>query len=817
MVTARDLTAARAVVKLGLASPGTAVAAITELAGAEDGPTLVQKLVGMGAIDGDQAEQVRSLVNLHDARTRDGILLELMKGTGRFTPEELAGFSKAVSAPGQTRQLGDLLVESGKINAAERKNAEANCLQQWQALQSKALEEARAGAWAVAGKPLSTSPAATPAAAPAPPPPPPAAAAPPPPPKADAPPPPPAPPTADIPAVPKAEAKPPEPAKPKAAKPVAAPKPDAKPEAKAKPDTKADAKPEAKAKPAAKADAKPDAKPAAKSDAKAKPDAKSGAKPDAKAKPAAKTAASDKEDGANAAPTITAESVIEGTSETLDTSGMILPEGAEILPPEAWASFDIFSDIPSNNVIKFLERTVKTSQPQHPIWIRRYKQGEIICHEGEHGSTAFYIVKGEVDIFISSLLRKKEEEARQGFFSRLFSRKAKRQPSRRFIPIDASVDLDTENPIATIPEGNIFGEQTAMSFTPRSATVRAKTDVVCFEMLRSVLSDLLQRRSKKFKAKLEAAYRNNALKNHLGAVPVFKDLPESFLEELKNQVELVGPFAKGEVICKQGEPSDAFYLIRMGFVKVTQKHPGGEVVLAYLGRGSYFGEIGILDGSPRTATCVALDSVELVRISRANFMRLTSKFPDIRSKLREDAMSRKKEGKEVVEVAPTVALDEFLDQGLMNAQNVLLIDLEKCTRCDECVRACADVHDGVSRFVRDGLRFDRYLVASACRSCSDPLCMMGCPVGSILRRGSLEIRIEDWCIGCGKCANQCPYGNITMHDIPLDGAPGKPFKAETCDLCGDVGGDPNCVYACPHDAAVRVEPRDYFETRFVGR
>ena len=103
----------------------------------------------------------------------------------------------------------------------------------------------------------------------------------------------------------------------------------------------------------------------------------------------------------------------------------------------------------------------------------------------------------------------------------------------------------------------------------------------------------------------------------------------------------------------------------------------------------------------------------------------------------------------------------------MEAQSLLVLDLEKCTRCDDCVRACADAHDGVTRLIREGLRFDKYLVATSCRQCRDPLCMVGCPVGSIRRRNSLEVIIEDWCIGCGLCAKNCPYGNINMHPFTM--------------------------------------------------
>jgi Fe-S-cluster-containing hydrogenase component 2 len=163
-------------------------------------------------------------------------------------------------------------------------------------------------------------------------------------------------------------------------------------------------------------------------------------------------------------------------------------------------------------------------------------------------------------------------------------------------------------------------------------------------------------------------------------------------------------------------------------------------------------------------------------------------------------------------------LERFLTQGLMEAQSLLVLDLEKCTRCDSCVRACADAHDGVTRLVREGLRFENFLVATSCRQCRDPLCMVGCPVGSIRRKQSLEVIIEDWCIGCGLCAKNCPYGNINLHPFTVmaeaDGT-GKRAqvvkeKATSCDLCTNHA-EPSCVYACPHDAAHRVDPNKFFQ------
>ncbi len=183
------------------------------------------------------------------------------------------------------------------------------------------------------------------------------------------------------------------------------------------------------------------------------------------------------------------------------------------------------------------------------------------------------------------------------------------------------------------------------------------------------------------------------------------------------------------------------------------------------------------------------------------------RFPDIRQKLEADCgASTSSTNRQRVMQVENVPVDQFLNQGLMEAQSLLILDLDRCTRCDQCVRACADAHDGVSRLIREGLRFDKYLVATSCRQCRDPLCMVGCPVGSIRRRNSLEVIIEDWCIGCGQCANNCPYGNINMHPFPVADwtiprirarrIASVQVKATSCDLCLDHA-EPSCVYACP--------------------
>lgn len=453
---------------------------------------------------------------------------------------------------------------------------------------------------------------------------------------------------------------------------------------------------------------------------------------------------------------------------------------------------------------------------------RTYKPGELICKEGDYGSTAFYILEGKAEVFLSSPMAHVNTKGRKGFLSKL---KSVLEPTsqvqlsgerqKKSIPVDGPVDLNLENPAADLQPGDLFGEMTCMNYYPRSATVRAKTQLTVLEMLRNVLD--MMRRNRTFRARVDQNYRKRALESHLHGIPIFSSVSSEFISYLRDRVEL-RQYAPGQVICRQGEPAHSFFLVRIGFVKVTESHPGGDIVLSYIGRGGFFGELSLLGGGVRTANCIALDHVEVVRILVEDFNLMLDRFPDVRQGLDAVAKQRLAENRQRFAQTQSVPIDSFLAQGLMEAQSLLVLDLDRCTRCDQCVRACADAHDGVSRLIRDGLRLDHYLVATSCRQCKDPLCMVGCPVGAIRRRNSLEITIEDWCIGCGLCANNCPYGNINMHPFQLKTDdpthPGRKIaevitKATACNLCPD-DDEPNCVYACPHDAAHRVKPREFF-------
>src|SRR5690606_38952521 len=96
----------------------------------------------------------------------------------------------------------------------------------------------------------------------------------------------------------------------------------------------------------------------------------------------------------------------------------------------------------------------------------------------------------------------------------------------------------------------------------------------------------------------------------------------------------------------------------------------------------------------------------------------------------------------------------------------LVIDRDRCIRCNLCVESCRDVHDdGIPRLSKVGTRIaDGDVIVTACYSCDVPGCMLACAYGAIRRdRQGLVRFVHDNCVGCAKCITDgCPYGVIRM-------------------------------------------------------
>jgi len=120
----------------------------------------------------------------------------------------------------------------------------------------------------------------------------------------------------------------------------------------------------------------------------------------------------------------------------------------------------------------------------------------------------------------------------------------------------------------------------------------------------------------------------------LARVALFKELPEPGLQMLAERGR-PKQFAKGTVIMRQGEASDALHVITRGRVRVERDQAGGEapLVLAELGTGDVVGEMGLLDNSPRSATVTALEDTETLEIHATVVALVVMQFPQVASAL----------------------------------------------------------------------------------------------------------------------------------------------------------------------------------------
>jgi CRP-like cAMP-binding protein len=107
----------------------------------------------------------------------------------------------------------------------------------------------------------------------------------------------------------------------------------------------------------------------------------------------------------------------------------------------------------------------------------------------------------------------------------------------------------------------------------------------------------------------------------IDALPMFEDVPADVLGELAGRVQLRS-FSNGQPVVRQGERATAFYVVRKGVLRVVEEDPAtGEEIrtLRSLGRGESFGEVGVAEAAPRTATVRAAGDVEVFEIDKGTF------------------------------------------------------------------------------------------------------------------------------------------------------------------------------------------------------
>lgn len=494
--------------------------------------------------------------------------------------------------------------------------------------------------------------------------------------------------------------------------------------------------------------------------------------------------------------------------------------------------------------------------------IRVYQPGEIIVRRGDYGHSAFLILDGQVRVYINDTGWDKSDRRRArpsvwGSLRRWWRRahypeqstgnsapsgvRLNGQGEARVFLQDVPGVLAADR-TTLLSTGEVFGEIAALGRTPRTSTIVAERETQMLEIRWQGLREI-RKYSPEWKQRIDQLYRERSLKNHLQETPLFRHLPEETLRLVADatRFEVFGEFEwqnayqrvreAGErerleqepLIARQGDYPNGLLLIRSGFARVSSRYNHGERTENYLGKGESFGLEEIVAGwrgqvTPLRRSLRALGYVDTLFIPTATLEQHV--FPQLPPELFA-TLTRTLPAEDEVRVQPHGKANSFLEfivaQRFINGRAAMLIDLDRCTRCDDCVRACAATHDNNPRFIRQGPESGGVMVASACMHCVDPVCMIGCPTGAIHREsidGQVEIN-PDTCIGCSVCAQSCPYGTIQMvalrdeEGLPLvteeTGAPLR--RATKCDLCIDQPGGPACASACPHDALMRADLR----------
>lgn len=493
--------------------------------------------------------------------------------------------------------------------------------------------------------------------------------------------------------------------------------------------------------------------------------------------------------------------------------------------------------------------------------VMRYIPGDVVVREGDYGTSVYYVLSGSVRVVtgggadFGSEIQGSVHHKRKSLFSAISqlwsnsrfteardyagSAADPRGQSEGLFLQDVPAALE-KYATATFTESEFFGEGAALGRTPRSAHMFADSQTELLEIRWQGLRDMM-RRAPALQELIEALYKEFGLNRRLQETPIFEHLGSDDRRAIADATTFAsygrrdwtatfqrdaqkgtGEQLRNEpIIAEEGHYPNHLILIRSGFARVSYEFGNGDRTISYLGPGQIFGFEELVENwrksepIPFRNSLRAIGYVDVLQIPTNVIERLV--LPSLPARLLPDTAESNEESERVFSEIRTDHLEKLVESRTINGRATMMIDLERCTGCDDCVRACSSTHDGNPRFIRHGLKVGHFMIANACMHCTDPVCMIGCPTGAI-HRVSIDgqVAINDrTCIGCQTCANNCPYDNIRMVEIRdnrgaplLDRETLTPItKATKCDLCVDQRVGPACQNACPHDALKRVDMR----------
>lgn len=538
----------------------------------------------------------------------------------------------------------------------------------------------------------------------------------------------------------------------------------------------------------------------------------------------------------------------------------------QILSQDLFANMDPATFPPSNTLRHILRKHTR---------LRHFPKGVLVVRAGEYGNSAFYTLKGRLRIVLPPGLpddvigrmvtrRKGWWELVQTLFKRhpQYPEIRQGEPSsamasplsaidaagERFSPLPSLESALRDYKTIILDPHTLFGEIGALTRFPRSVSVFTEEETQLVDIRWQGLRDL-RKFDEGFRQRLDTLFRERSIKAFIKDSFLFKHLTAEQQDHLESHVlfETYGDMdwraehkrlsrqaarlriEAEPLIAREQEQANDLIMIVSGFARISQRLNNGHKTVGFLARNRYFGlpeVIGTADNDQNRCyeySLRALGYVHVLKVPREIMktlvipglpQHLVPPLPGIAPKKRTSPFAKglSKEG------LGAGLLEFFVEHRIINGTATMVVHLERCIRCDDCVHACATLHDGNPRFLRYGKRHGSVMVAAACMHCQDPVCMIGCPTGAIQRApdGGQVVVNETICIGCSTCAQSCPYDAIRMVIIrqangkPItDATTGNPIlKATKCDLCLEYSSAPACQRACPHDALYRADMRD---------
>lgn len=209
---------------------------------------------------------------------------------------------------------------------------------------------------------------------------------------------------------------------------------------------------------------------------------------------------------------------------------------------------------------------------------------------------------------------------------------------------------------STRSAGDFFGELSLLHDKPRAATIIALEDVTLLCIDKSTFINML--------GPLRDVIDDNIRAFALQDIDIFRELTTDQRVKIFKLFEKV-TFKKDDVIIREGEVGDMFYVLRTGSAEVTKVTSTGEILhLKVLNVGDYFGEMAMIYGKPRVATVKALEDCECFRLKQEEFTKLNINTKSLivsgaeerqyDNFLKEQALQRKKREEEIKQLLAKV-------------------------------------------------------------------------------------------------------------------------------------------------------------------